>query len=70
MRQLDEKKCFDCSSTKQEMLKCSRCHAAWYCDVKCQKQDFKSHKRLCKEIGDLLTEVNSENYLSQHDSVR
>uniref|UniRef100_A0A7M5V2H7 MYND-type domain-containing protein n=1 Tax=Clytia hemisphaerica TaxID=252671 RepID=A0A7M5V2H7_9CNID len=70
MKQLDEKICFDCSSSKQEMLKCSRCHAAWYCDAKCQKKDFKSHKGLCKEIGNLLAEINGENYLNQHESIR
>ena len=35
-------------------LRCSRCNLAFYCDVACQKKDFKRHK--------VLTCVNHEDY--------
>jgi len=29
-------------------LKCSACYAAHYCDIKCQKEHWRSHKTFCK----------------------
>jgi len=34
---------------QQSFLRCSRCLGALYCSVKCQKQDWKTHKVICKE---------------------
>ena len=29
--------------------KCVKCHSSWYCSKACQKEDWKQHKRVCKE---------------------
>lgn len=43
--------CDECSRPGPPM-KCSRCHAAFYCNKACQKKDWKSwHKQHCTEIG-------------------
>ena len=31
-----------------ELLKCSRCKEVYYCDVVCQKADWKEHKKSCE----------------------
>lgn len=36
--------CFRDNAEKQ----CTRCHSARYCNVKCQKKHWKSHKKICK----------------------
>ncbi|KAF2259479.1 hypothetical protein CC78DRAFT_524680 [Lojkania enalia] len=30
------------------LLRCSRCRSTFYCNTKCQKADWKSHKKLCR----------------------
>jgi radical SAM protein with 4Fe4S-binding SPASM domain len=32
---------------KNDMKKCSRCKAVWYCSAECQKKDWGSHKTKC-----------------------
>lgn len=34
-----------------ELLLCSRCKQAYYCDVSCQKQHWHAHRALCQTIG-------------------
>ncbi len=31
-----------------KMLRCSRCHAAWYHNVECQRKHYKEHKHQCR----------------------
>ena len=31
--------------------KCAKCQNAWYCSKKCQKADWKTHKKKCGNIG-------------------
>lgn len=33
---------------RTEVVVCSRCQRAFYCSQKCQKQDWKQHKQVCK----------------------
>lgn len=41
-------KCFYClNQSVQQLSKCSRCNAAWYCCVACQKKDWQQHKLVC-----------------------
>lgn len=63
--------CAYCNSTKDLKL-CSQCCLRFYCDRKCQRQDFKRHKPRCKsgplgplETGSmqLLAQPNGEIYL-------
>ena len=37
--------CFICK--KQTSLRCSKCKKVYYCNQKCQSEDFKSHKDIC-----------------------
>lgn len=41
-------KCTSCGNLNKKLLSCSRCKKAKYCDEKCQKDDWKSHKGNCK----------------------
>lgn len=47
----------NCGET-ENLLKCSRCHNAWFCGVKCQKQYWPFHKPACKrnEFADAIEE--------------
>jgi len=40
-----EKKCWVCG--KPNSMKCSKCKAAAYCSVECQRTDWPSHKTKC-----------------------
>ena len=49
-----ERKCAICGvnkSDQQKLLKCSGCFSARYCSVQHQKEHWKTHKSLCKEIA-------------------
>jgi hypothetical protein len=39
--------CRYCQNIKNGLLRCTRCEVAFYCDVRCQKKDYKQHKRWC-----------------------
>ena len=41
-----------CGSCGQDglLLKCGGCKSIWYCDVKCQKKDWKRHKSTCRKL--------------------
>eukprot|EP00033_Pygsuia_biforma_P002636 GCRY01002916.1.p1 GENE.GCRY01002916.1~~GCRY01002916.1.p1 ORF type:complete len:245 (-),score=82.11 GCRY01002916.1:225-959(-) len=43
--------CAACGKRKpeKELLVCSRCKAAHYCDANCQRQHWKTHKTTCKK---------------------
>ena len=52
--QAPERKCAICGvkkSDQQKLLKCSGCFSARYCSVQHQKEHWKTHKSLCKEIA-------------------
>ncbi len=36
--------------------KCAGCEVAYYCSPRCQRQDWPSHRRLCKMVTALLEE--------------
>ncbi|KAI9052180.1 hypothetical protein LZ554_003540 [Drepanopeziza brunnea f. sp. 'monogermtubi'] len=46
-----ERTCAACRKGKgpggADLLKCSQCALVWYCSAKCQKRDWKQHKKLC-----------------------
>lgn len=44
---IDLKKCAACG--KDALKKCGKCKSVVYCNVECQKKDFKSHTKACKE---------------------
>jgi hypothetical protein len=39
--------CAACGKEALQMLKCSRCKAAFYCDAACQKRHWQEHKAAC-----------------------
>jgi hypothetical protein len=39
--------CTACGAQPQNLSRCSRCHGASYCNIACQKADWKSHKKIC-----------------------
>jgi len=42
--------CWHCKKNNRSLKKCSVCHVARYCDVRCQKADWLSHKLLHKDL--------------------
>lgn len=48
VQQLQQEKCNSCG--KPSLFTCSGCEHAFYCSVPCQKQDWRTHKPLCKEL--------------------
>lgn len=42
----------------KRMLRCSKCKEAYYCDVECQKEDWKAHKGRC-EVLRIAAEKNA-----------
>jgi hypothetical protein len=39
--------CAACGAKRLQMLRCSRCKAAFYCDAACQKRHWREHKAAC-----------------------
>jgi hypothetical protein len=39
--------CAACGQPDVQMLKCSRCKAAFYCGAACQKRHWREHKAAC-----------------------
>jgi len=45
-----EYQCFACKSKGVELLRCTGCNVARYCNKKCQKKDWKNHIAGCKKL--------------------
>ena len=43
--------CAACGKKQLQMLRCSRCKAAFYCDAACQKRHWQEHKAACGEAA-------------------
>ncbi|GAX21870.1 hypothetical protein FisN_30Hu071 [Fistulifera solaris] len=57
----DEPSCYHCSvKPTTKLLRCSRCHVAWYCTPTCQKAHHKKHRFLCMEIDKYTKLVDDE----------
>ena len=41
--------CSKFAENSQKYNCCSKCKAVWYCSKPCQKQDWKRHKKFCKD---------------------
>ena len=46
-----EKVCSSCALKGSDLQKCAGCKSVWYCNVKCQKKDWKMHKSMCTAQG-------------------
>merc|ERR1719506_3225589 len=45
--------CFFCGAIRDDLLKCSACRSAYFCNTSCQKAGWKDHKRRCEHIRKL-----------------
>ena len=50
--ELPHRTCAACGKQQLQMLKCSRCKAAFYCDAACQKRHWREHKAACGAAGE------------------
>ena len=56
------KSCSNCGNFIGKLLTCSTCQCTHYCNSKCQKEDWKRHKKECCENLDVKKEQqNMEN---------
>lgn len=44
------KHCASCNKSSTTLKKCTACKTVWYCNVSCQKNHRKAHKKECKRI--------------------
>ena len=44
-------RCHACLASTEDLMHCSRCMKVFYCNRKCQKEDYKLHKKLCKQMA-------------------
>lgn len=44
-----QQECAKISCSKRGTKRCGRCHQMYYCSAICQKQHWKSHKKVCKK---------------------
>ena len=52
---LSEGKCWGCGQEGKSLKKCGACKTGFYCNEKCQRQDWtKRHKKWCKAMPDFL----------------
>jgi hypothetical protein len=45
--------CLHCKNVRPKLVKCRRCRSAHYCNPKCQKKDWKTHKKSCFAPSDV-----------------
>ncbi|UPR05069.1 hypothetical protein HOP50_19g84160 [Chloropicon primus] len=66
------KACANCGATAN-LLKCSRCHQAWFCSVSCQKQYWPFHKSVCRrnDFADALegSEPKFASWMRKHGKI-
>ena len=57
---MKENNCNHCEKKSQELQQCSGCALVFYCDQKCQKNDWKKHKKLC--IPYKIVKINGKGF--------
>ena len=56
MTDLARSECSSCGQKGLHLKRCQACNSASYCDVKCQKKDWKSHRNDCRKVQQELVE--------------
>ena len=67
-------KCHFCGKEQDEngekLKRCSRCSTVWYCNVKCQKRDWKQHRLVCTDVStqqaNTISQQAKENYSAEN----
>lgn len=49
------------------LKQCSLCHRVYYCSQNCQKQDWKTHKPVCKDADKCIQEYMKAKTLAYND---
>ena len=57
---LNGKRCNYCNKIDGKLKTCTRCKQAFYCSKKCQKKDWKNHKKVCKKIVEPTSSPNDD----------
>jgi len=57
---MKENNCNHCEKKSQELQQCSGCALVFYCNQKCQKNDWKKHKKLC--IPYKIVKINGKGF--------
>mmetsp|Transcript_12027 Transcript_12027/g.24053 ORF Transcript_12027/g.24053 Transcript_12027/m.24053 type:complete len:3243 (+) Transcript_12027:98-9826(+) len=55
----------NCSSQPIKLKTCTRCKSVAYCSRKCQQKHYHKHKRVCRKIGDFLSELSPDSQATQ-----
>jgi hypothetical protein len=58
----------ECGVTGDGLLKCSACKAVYYCSTQCQRQDWKSHKSVCRAANTARTRMDAASVKEQPPS--
>lgn len=61
--------CDSCWTTAAKALRCTRCRRAFYCDRKCQRNDWKRHKLWCDKTQEEVREKLVEWGMLPYESV-
>ena len=59
--------CSSCLSEGLKGFRCSNCKMMRYCNVECQKADWKNHKKVCSELKDKGNVVKNMQDLNLND---
>lgn len=67
---VDKYRCSGCGKASIPMLSvCRRCGTAAYCDVTCQREHYKLHKKACKIVAESRAKFKEEHYASDRSQV-
>ena len=58
--------CQNPGSQGSPLKRCARCQCTFYCSAQCQKQDWRSHKAICKYLSNACQAGGLENFFSGH----
>lgn len=61
--------CANCykSLTKSEVRRCGQCKKATYCSVQCQREDWKTHKAVCKMVSSPQNKMPQSSKMRIHE---